>query len=131
MAVGDPIADLLTRIRNGGMAQLRYVEVPLSKLKLEIVKVLKEQGFVDGFLVKEAPQGKIRIYLKYGAKRRHIIQGLERISRQSCRRYGAHDQIPKIFGGMGIAVVSTSRGVMIGTDAYKQKVGGELLCKVW
>lgn len=131
MSVGDPIADLLTRIRNGQMAKARFVEVPVSKMKLAIVKLLKEQGYIGGFLVREGIHGCIRIYLKYGEGRIPVIQGLKRISKSSCRKYVTHRNLPRVFGGMGVSILSTSRGVMVDRDARKEGIGGEVLCYVW
>ncbi len=132
MSIGDPIADLLTRIRNAQVARLRYVELPSTKLLVELVNVLKDQGFIDGFLVREdKPQGVIRIYLRYASQREPVIQGLTRVSKSSRRRYVGFRAIPKVFGGMGISILSTSQGVMVGEEARERKVGGEVLCYVW
>jgi len=131
MSVGDPIADLLTRVRNGHLARKKFVEVPLSKVKVKVVKLLVEEGFISGFLLKEEAKGLIRIYLKYDAERKPVIQGIKRVSKQSCRRYVRHGEIPYIFGGMGAAILSTSKGIMLGRKARKQGIGGELLAVVW
>lgn len=130
--MNDPIADLLTRIRNGCMAKLRFIEIPHSKMKEQITKVLKEQGFIAHYLIKEEnKRGTIRIFLKYTKERNPIIQGLRRYSKSSLRKYSGHNDIPRVYGGMGIAIVSTSRGVMEGEQARKEKVGGEVLCLAW
>ena len=130
--ISDPIADLLTRIRNGISSQLRYVDVDTSNLKVSIVKILKEQGYISNFLVKQdGCIGKMRIFLKYGNGRNPVIQGLKRISKPGLRCYIRHNRIPKVLGGMGIAILSTSQGILAGHDARRKKVGGELLCYVW
>jgi small subunit ribosomal protein S8 len=132
MTVKDHVADLLTRVRNGGMARRRYVEIPQCKAVLEIVKILKETGYIEGFLVREEkPQGRIRIYLKYDHQRLPVIQGLRRISRSSQRCYVGYQDIPKVFGGMGTSVLSTSQGILAGEEARQRKIGGELMCYVW
>jgi small subunit ribosomal protein S8 len=132
MAISDTIADLLTRIRNASRARHRYVDVKASKLKLALVKILKETGFVEGYLVKDIEKaGPLRIYLKYKPDRSPLISDLLRVSKPSLRRYVKHDAIPRVRNGMGISVVSTSQGVLEGEEARKRKVGGELLCKVW
>jgi len=126
----DPIADLLTRIRNALKQHHRYVDIPLSKQKLRIAKVLQQQGFVANVVVNEEKQ-LIRIMLKYGANRSPVVNGLKRISKPSLRRYIAYQDIPKILGGMGIAILSTNKGVLDGESARQQKLGGELICYIW
>lgn len=130
MAINDPIADLLTRIRNARNARHRYVDLRLSKLKMQIIKVLQEQGYIDNFLMDEE-RGRMRIFLKYGDGREPVIKGLKRISSPGLRRYIGYKQIPKIFGGMGVAILSTPSGIVDGETARRQRVGGELLCYVW
>ena len=130
MAINDPIADLLTRIRNARNARHRYVDLRLSRLKLQIIKVLHEQGYIDNFLVDEE-RGKTRLFLKYGEGREPVIKGLKRISSPGLRRYIGYRQIPKIYGGMGVAILSTPGGIVDGETARRQKLGGELLCYVW
>jgi small subunit ribosomal protein S8 len=130
MAINDPIADLLTRIRNARNARHRYVDLRLSRLKLQIIKVLHQQGYIDNFLVDEE-HAKARIFLKYGDGREPVIKGLKRISSPGLRRYIGYRQIPKIYGGMGVAILSTPGGIVDGETARRQKVGGELLCYVW
>lgn len=128
----DPIADLLTRIRNASGAQHRYVDVIWSKLKESIVKILKEQGFIEHYLIKkEGSKGTMRIFLKYSEGRKPVIQGLKRVSTPGFRRYVNSSRIPKVLGGMGISIVSTSKGVMIGKEAREMNIGGEMLCLVW
>lgn len=130
MAVNDPIADLLTRIRNAKSARHRYVDFHPSKMKMEIVKVLQEQGFVDRCLLNEEKR-QARLFLKYSGGREPVIRGLKRVSSPSIRKYVGYKKIPKIFGGMGIAILSTPGGVVDGETARKQRTGGELLCLVW
>ena len=126
----DPIADLLTRIRNAKNARHRFVDFRPSKIKMEIVKVLQEQGFVDKFMVNEE-KGQARLFLRYAGGREPVIKGLDRMSSPSLRRYVGYRQIPKIYGGMGIAILSTPGGIVDGETARKKKLGGELLCLVW
>ena len=128
--MNDPIADLLTRIRNARNARHRYVDLRPSKLKLQIVRVLHEQGYIDNFLVDEE-RGRARIFLRYVDGREPVIKGLKRISSPGLRRYIGYRQIPKIYGGMGVAILSTPSGIVDGETARQQKVGGELLCYVW
>ena len=130
MALNDPIADLLTRIRNAKTARHRYVDFHPSKTKMEIVKVLQNQGFVDRVLLNEEKR-QARIFLKYAGGREPVIRGLKRFSSPSRRRYVGYEKIPRIFGGMGIAILSTPAGIVDGETARRQKVGGELLCLVW
>lgn len=133
MAVSDPVADFLTRIRNAGRAQHRYVEAPWSKLKQAIAEVLKNQGFIENYLVKtdENGRGVMRVFLKYTQDRKPVITGLKRVSKPGLRRYVGHQDIPQFFGNLGLSIVSTSQGLLAGRDAVKNKVGGELLCVVW
>ena len=131
----DPIADFLTRVRNGITAAHEEVEIPSSKLKREMARILKEQGYIRDFEI-EAPNADhpgelIRVTLKYTEDRRSAITGLKRVSRPGQRNYVNHTQIPKVQGGMGTAIVSTSRGVMTGHDARRQGVGGEVVAYVW
>ena len=128
----DPIADLLTRIRNASRAEHEKVDIPSSKLKVRIVELLKDEGFIKNFRVLEdRKQNMLRVYLKYGQGNEKIISGLVRVSTPGRRVYVTHDEIPSILGGMGVALVSTSRGVMADREARKQKVGGEVLAYVW
>lgn len=133
MAMSDPVADFLTRIRNASKAEKRFVDAPWSKMKESIAGILKEQGFVEDFLVKkdDNQRGTIRVFLKYRQNRTPVIQQMKRISRPGLRRYVKHDDIPTFYGGLGLSIVSTSKGVLAGIEAKKQKVGGELLCMVW
>jgi small subunit ribosomal protein S8 len=130
--VTDPIADLLTRIRNGLQADHEFAEIPTSKLKVEIARILKEQGYIDDYSVEAAAVGEmLRIRLKYTDGRKPVITGLKRASRPGRRTYVNAREIPKVLGGMGTAIVSTSRGVMTGHDARRQGVGGEVVAHVW
>ena len=128
----DPIADMLTRIRNGSKAKLEKVDIPSSKLKLEIAKILKDEGYIKNLkMVKDRRQGVIRVYLKYTDEEVPVIQGIKRISRPGCRMYAGNDAIPKVLAGLGIAILSTPKGIQTGKQAKKDNVGGEVLCHVW
>jgi small subunit ribosomal protein S8 len=128
----DPISDYLTRIRNAMAADHSDVEVPASRLKREMTRILQEQGYIIGYSVEPTPVGEvIRIELKYTEERRPVITGLERISRPGRRRYVATDDVPRVLGGMGTAIVSTSSGVMTGHEAKHKGVGGEVVAYVW
>jgi len=128
----DPIADLLTRIRNASNAEHEKVDIPASRLKVRIAEVLKEEGFIKNFrLLEDSKQGVLRVYLKYGPVNEKMISGLVRVSTPGRRVYVTHDRIPNVLGGMGLAIVSTSRGVVTDREARKQKVGGEVLAYVW
>jgi small subunit ribosomal protein S8 len=132
MSMTDPIADMLTRIRNGIQARHDRVEVPSSKLKVEIAKILKSEGFISNYkLVEEKIQPVLRIYLKYADDGEPVIHGIERVSRPGRRVYRDKGAIPRPLGGLGLAIVSTSRGVLSGNEAAKNGVGGEVLCQVW
>ena len=126
----DPIADLLTRIRNARLARHRFVDFSPSKMKVEIIKVLQAQGFIDRYMIDEQ-QGRARLFLKYAGGREPVIKGLKRISSPGLRRYVGYRQIPHVYGGMGVAILSTPGGIVDGETARKQKLGGELLCLVW
>jgi small subunit ribosomal protein S8 len=132
MTMTDPIADLLTRIRNANTRGKDSVDIPLSRLKREIVRVLKEEKFIRDFAVLEdGPQGTIRVYLRYGPAKARIIQGLQRVSRPGRRLYGRMSELPRPQGGLGVAIISTSRGVMTDRQARAAGQGGEVLCYVW
>lgn len=131
MTVSDPIADMLTRIRNAIMADHDSVLVPSSKIKLAIAKVLKDEGFIHRYeVIKEEPQPMIDVHLKYVDGKAAIL-GLERISKPGLKVYAERREIPRVYGGLGIAVLSTSKGIMTGQQAWKNRVGGEILCYVW
>ena len=128
----DPIADMLTRVRNASRAEHEKVDIPSSRLKVRIAEILKDEGFIKNFRVLEdKKQGMLRVYLKYGAGNEKMISGLVRVSTPVRRIYVTHNRIPSILAGMGVALVSTSRGVVTDRDARKQKVGGEVLAYVW
>ena len=128
----DPIADLLTRIRNASRAEHEKVDIPSSKLKVRIVEILKEEGFIKNFrILEDNKQGTLRVYLKYGTANEKMISGLVRVSTPGRRVYVGHDKIPSILGGMGVALLSTSRGVLTDREARKQQTGGEVLAYVW
>jgi small subunit ribosomal protein S8 len=132
MNMTDPIADMLTRIRNGVRARLLKVDIPASRLKGEIAKILKNEGYIANFKVVEDPrQGSIRVFLKYGPGRERVITDLQRVSRPGCRIYCGKGEIPRVYGGLGINILSTSHGVMTGREAARTGVGGEILCNVW
>ena len=128
----DPIADMLTRVRNAITARHPKVDVPASKLKAEIARILKEEGYIANFKVaEEGVKRVIKIYLKYGPNNSPVITEIERVSRPGCRVYVGQDDIPRVQGGLGINILTTPRGVMTGKHARKEGVGGELLCQIW
>ncbi|HXG25103.1 MAG TPA: 30S ribosomal protein S8 [Chthonomonadales bacterium] len=128
----DPIADLLTRIRNANRANHESVEVGSSKIKLEIVKILQQEGFIQGFeIIKDPKQDRIKIFLRYGPRREKVITNLKRVSKPGLRVYVRRDKIPRVLRGLGIAILSTSRGVMTDKQARRIGTGGEVLCYVW
>lgn len=132
MSMTDPVADLLTRIRNAAKERQEKVEVPASRLKANVVRVLKEEGFIKNFrLNREDGMPMIRVYLKYTDGGASVIQGIKRISKPGLRRYAGYTEFPQPLSGAGVAIVSTSKGVMTGQRAKSQKVGGEILCEVW
>jgi small subunit ribosomal protein S8 len=132
MSMTDPVADLLTRIRNAAKEGHEKLEVPASRLKANVVRVLKEEGFIRNFrLHRESGHPQIRVYLKFDESGRSVIQGIRRSSRPGLRRYVGHSEIPRPLGGAGVAILSTSKGVMTGQRARLDRVGGELLCEVW
>ncbi len=128
----DPVADLLTRIRNASRAEHEKVDIPSSRLKVRIAEILKTEGFIKNYRVlDDNKQGTLRVYLKYGAANEQMISGLVRVSSPGRRRYVTHDRIPTILAGMGVTIVSTSHGLLTDRDARSQKVGGEVLAYVW
>jgi small subunit ribosomal protein S8 len=132
MVMTDPIADLLTRIRNANMVRHESLELPASKLKKDIVEILKREGFIrDAEYIEDNKQGIIRIFLKYGPNNERVITGLKRISKPGLRVYAKADEVPKVLNGLGIAIISTSSGVLTDKEARAQKVGGEVLAYVW
>jgi small subunit ribosomal protein S8 len=135
MSMTDPIADFLTRVRNGAHASHDVVTIPSSKLKREMARILQEQGYIESYELEAAnaehPGEQIKIRLKYSGNRKPVIQGIQRVSRPGQRTYVDHAHIPKIQGGMGTTIISTSKGVMTGHDARREGVGGEVVAKVW
>jgi small subunit ribosomal protein S8 len=128
----DPVADFLTRVRNAIRAKQQKVDVPASKLKAEIARILKEEGYISNFkATEENGQKLLRVYLKYSNSNEAAISNLERISKPGCRVYVGRTEIPRVLGGLGINILTTPRGVMTGREARKQGVGGEILCQVW
>jgi small subunit ribosomal protein S8 len=131
----DPVADFLTRLRNAAKAQHHDVAIPSSKLKRELARILKEQGYIEGYEINPPASGRpgeqITVTLKYGDDRKPVISGIQRVSRPGQRTYVDHAGIPRIQGGMGTAIISTSRGVMTGHEARQQGVGGEVVARVW
>jgi len=132
MSVSDPIADMLTKIRNASLAKFEKVDIPASKLKVEIVKILKNEGFIKTFKkVSQDGSNQIRIYLKYDEGNKGVIHGLERVSKPGRRVYTGYKGMPRVFNGYGTLIVTTSQGVITGKKAAEKKLGGELICSVW
>ena len=132
MTMNDPIADMLTRIRNAGKAKFNSVDIPGSKLKTELAKVLKSEGFIKNYkFIKDSKQGILRVYLKYDENQSNVIYGIERVSKLSRRVYVKSNNIEPVLNGMGISILSTSKGIMTDQKARQENVGGEILCKVW
>ena len=132
MAMTDPIADMLTRIRNANQALLERLDIPASRLKVELAKVLKAEGYIRAYrLIDDQKQGILRVYLKFGAGNERVIRGIKRVSRPGLRVYRKTLKIPQTVGALGVAVVSTSQGLMTGRTARERGLGGEVLCYVW
>ncbi len=132
MSLSDPIADMLTRIRNAHSAELEEVVMPYSKMKSEIARILKREGFIRDFIAEGGGSKKmLKVYLKYGANQENGIEGLRRVSRPGLRRYAGVGELPRVLGGIGIAILSTSVGILTDKEARRQKVGGEVLCYIW
>jgi small subunit ribosomal protein S8 len=132
MVMTDPIADMLTRIRNASSANHDQVDIPASRMKRELVRIFKEEGYIRDFkIVEDGGRQVIRVFLKYGPNKGKVITGIKRISKPGLRVYTQHDEIPRVLGGLGIAVLSTSLGVMTDKNARKAGVGGEVICYVW
>ncbi|MGB9661586.1 MAG: 30S ribosomal protein S8 [Moorellaceae bacterium] len=128
----DPIADFLTRIRNANMAYHEKVEVPASRMKRAMAEILKNEGYIKDYeYIEDGKQGILRIYLKYGPNKERVITGLKRISRPGLRIYAKKDQLPRVLGGLGIAVISTSKGIMTDKQARREGLGGEVICYIW
>lgn len=130
--ITDPISDMLTRIRNGVRARHDFVDVPASRLKMEIARILKDEGFItDWHKIDRGPQGLLRVTLKYGARKEATLSGLTRVSRPGLRWYAGREDIPRVRGGLGVVILTTSRGVMTDRQARRLGIGGEVLCYVW
>ena len=132
MAITDPIADMLTRVRNAGKAKFNSVDIPGSKIKIELARVMKDEGYIRNYkFIKDGKQGILRIYLKYADNQAHVIQELTRISKPSRRVYVNADEIKTVYNGMGISILSTSKGILTDKQARKQKIGGEVICNIF
>lgn len=132
MVMTDPIADFLTRVRNANLVYHEKVEIPASKTKKSVAEILKQEGFIKDYeAIDDGKQGILRLYLKYGTNREKVITGLKRISKPGLRVYAKKDEIPRVLGGLGIAVISTSKGIMTDKQARKEGLGGEVICYIW
>jgi small subunit ribosomal protein S8 len=131
MSVSDPVADMLTRIRNAGMARHQSVLIPASKMKLSIARILKDEGYIKDFELPVEERREFRIWLKYGSDKKPVMTGLKRVSKPGLRVYAGRSDLPVVLGGLGVAIVSTSQGIMTGQEAWKRNLGGEVLCYVW
>ncbi|MDP3181616.1 MAG: 30S ribosomal protein S8 [Desulfobaccales bacterium] len=132
MSMTDPIADMLTRIRNAGGARFDKVDIPASRMKISLAKIFKEEGFIKNYkVIKDNRQGTLRVYLKYNNKQQSLFQGLRRVSKPGCRVYAGHEELPRVQGGLGVAIISTSKGVVTDRQARKLQMGGEVLCEIW
>jgi small subunit ribosomal protein S8 len=132
MSMTDNIGDMLTRIRNGGKARFDKVDIPASRMKISLARIFKDEGFIKNYkVIKDNKQGILRVYLKYDDQNQPLIQRIERVSKPSRRVYSGREELPKVQGGLGVAVVSTSKGVMTDRQARKIGVGGEVLCQIW
>ena len=134
MSMSDPIADMLTRIRNAVSSRHEAVTIPSSKVKVAIAEVLKNEGFIRGYALQKEPgrsQASMKVELSYGGRKQPVINGLQRVSKPGLRVYVQRREIPRVYGGLGVAIISTPKGVMTGQEARRQQVGGEILCYVW
>jgi small subunit ribosomal protein S8 len=132
MTMTDPIADMLTRLRNGASAKHDFVVMPASKMKIAIAKILKDEGFVKDFeIVRDGNHRSLKVFLRFVAQKQSVLSGLQRVSKPGLRVYVQRAEIPRVYGGLGIAIMSTPQGVMTGQQAWRQRVGGEVLCYVW
>jgi len=132
MSMSDPLADMLTRIRNATKARFFTVEIPLSTLKVNVAKVLKDEGYISGYHISEnEQQGTLTLDLKYGPNNERVITGIRRVSKPGRRQYRSNDRVPRVVSGLGIAILTTSKGVMSDKEARQHKIGGEVLCEVW
>jgi len=128
----DPIADMLTRIRNATLVKHEAVDIPSSRIKREIARILKEEGYIrDYTTIDDDKQGVLRLFLKYGSNKEQVVSGLRRISKPGLRVYASHDKIPRVLGGLGIAIISTSKGLMTDKQARDAGIGGEVMCYIW
>jgi small subunit ribosomal protein S8 len=132
MSMSDPLADMLTRIRNAGMVRYATVDVPMSNLKVGVAKVLREEGYINDYqIIEDNKQGTLRIELKYGPRDERVISGLRRVSKPGLRKYVKADDIPKVMSGLGISILSTSKGIITDREARRLSIGGEILCEAW
>ena len=132
MSMSDPLADMLTRIRNAGMVRHETVDVPMSNLKVGVAKVLREEGYINDYqIVEDNKQGTLRIALKYGPNDERVISGIRRVSKPGLRQYVKADDIPKVMSGLGISILSTSKGIIADREARRLRIGGEILCEAW
>ena len=132
MSMTDPIADMLTRIRNANMVGHESVDVPASKMKKSIAEILVKEGYINGYdLIEDNKQGMIKVTMKYGAHKEKVISGIKKISKPGLKKYAKADDVPRVLGGLGIAIISTSQGVMSDKKARKLGIGGEVICYVW
>lgn len=132
MSMNDPIADMLTRLRNANQAMHKETSIPASKIKLGIIKILKDHGFISDYVVEEdGPKKTIKVTMKYGPNKEFVLQGVKRMSRGGRRYYVNRDNVPRVQGGLGVAILTTSQGILTDAEARKQGIGGELICKVW
>ena len=131
MNMTDPIADMLTRIRNGGMARHQSVMIPMSKMKLSIARILKDEGYIRDFDIPGDEQRYFRVWLKYGTDKKPLMTGLKRVSKPGLRVYSSRSEMPVVLGGLGVAIISTSQGIMTGQEARRRNLGGEVLCYIW
>lgn len=132
MSMSDPLADMLTRVRNAGMVRYETVDVPMSNLKVGVAKVLREEGYIRDYqIIEDNKQGILRISLKYGPNDEGVIKGIRRVSKPGLRRYVKADNIPRVMSGLGISILSTSKGIITDREARRQNIGGEILCEAW
>jgi len=132
MSMSDPLADMLTRIRNAVMVRYETVDVPMSNLKVDVAKVLRQEGYINDYeIIEDSKQGVLRISLKYGPKNERVISGIRRVSKPGLRQYVKADDIPKVLSGLGISILSTSKGVITDREARRLRIGGEILCEAW
>jgi len=128
----DPISDYLTRIRNAGRANHNYVDIPASRMKAELCKIMLTQGFLGGVkYIEDNKQGMLRVYIKYTRDQQHVIEGMKRVSKPSRRVYTGTKSLPRVLGGYGLAIISTSQGILTDADCRKRGIGGEILCEIW